>query len=78
MDEPKSIPDSIPRESLAYKWCQLEGRRDRMHESFRRWTPLDYDEDELNRSIDAELEKYPEALEAFPEKNKSIINDDEG
>lgn len=40
-----------------------------MHESFRRWTPLDYDEDELNERIDADLEKYPEALESFPEKS---------
>ena len=29
---------------------------------------MDYDKDKLNESIDADLEKYPEALEAFPEK----------
>ncbi|MDE0526149.1 MAG: hypothetical protein OXI27_06095 [Thaumarchaeota archaeon] len=64
----RPIPKSVPRTSLAYKWCQLGGDRSVMHHSFKRWTPLDYDRDELDKRIDSDLEKYPEALEVFPEK----------
>ena len=64
------IPDAIPPDTLAHKWCQLDGDREKIHYTFKRWAfPGDYCEDALNRAIDASLKKYPEALEAFPEKS---------
>ena len=63
------IPDGIPAESLAYRWCAHQGRRSDIHYSFKRWLyPGDYDKDEVDAAIDASLKEYPQALEAFPER----------
>lgn len=64
------IPDTIPADTLAYKWCEQRGCRGLIHVSFRRDIPDGYDEDGLNRAIDEALARYPEAAEAFPAVDK--------